>query len=112
MIFHGHFGSPQILRPAWLRLNVSVPGPHSNSQTVGVAIQHAKYIMKHAGIKGYEKTRMQITKIRKIKAVKCYNRGSRTQARGNASQPGGPSTEGPADFRELFGVSWFSQSYK
>ena len=38
-----------------------------------------KMATKHAGMKGYEKTRMQITKIRKIKAVTCshYNRGSR-----------------------------------
>ena len=28
----------------------------------------------------------------------CSNRGIRTQAKGNPSQPGGPSTEGPADF--------------
>ena len=56
-------------------------GPHSNSQTVGVVLQLAKYSIKHAGMKGYEKTRMQITKIRKIKAVTCshYNRGSRIQ---------------------------------
>ena len=35
----------------------------------GVAIQHAKYSIKPAGIKGYEQTRMQTTKIRKIKAA-------------------------------------------
>ena len=65
MIFHGHFGSPQILRPAWFRVNVSVPAPHSNSQTVGVAIQHAKYIMKHAGMKGYEKAGCKLRKYEK-----------------------------------------------
>ena len=69
-----------------------IPGPHSNSQTVGVAIQHARYIMKHAGMKGYEKTRMQITKIQKIKTVTCshYNRGSRIQDRAASFAAGYP----------------------
>ena len=41
------------------------PGPHSISQTVGVAIQHAKYIMKHAGMKGYEKAGCKLRKYEK-----------------------------------------------
>ena len=66
----------------------------------GGALQHAKYIIKPAGIKGYAKTRMQTTKIRKSRLqydFVTYNRGTRTQARGNHSQPGGPCTEGPVD---------------
>ena len=34
----------------------------------GVFLQHAKFNIKHAGIKAYEKTSTQWTKIRKIKA--------------------------------------------
>ena len=66
----------------------------------GVALQHAKYSIKLAGIKGYEKTMMQIVKIRKIKAavLSLSNRGTRMQDREHISQLGGPSSEGPADF--------------
>ena len=51
-----------------------------------------KMATKHAGMKGYEKTRMQITKIRKIKAVTCshYNRGSRIQDRAGTFAAGHP----------------------
>ena len=44
--------------------------------------------MKHPGIKGYENTRMQNERTE----------DARIQDRGDASQPGGPSTEGPADY--------------
>ena len=66
--------------------------PLSSSKQFPAAIQHAKYIMKHAGMKGYEKTRMQITKIRKIKAVTCshYNRGSRIQDEAGSFAAGHP----------------------
>ena len=32
----------------------------------GVVLHHAKYNIKHAGIKGYEKARMQIVEMWKI----------------------------------------------
>ena len=44
-------------------------GPIAVTKQSGAALQHAKYIIKPAGIKGYEKTRMQTTKIRKVKAA-------------------------------------------
>ena len=61
----------------------------------GVTLQHAKYIVKPAGIKGYEKTRMQITKIRKIMAATLSHehRGARIQDRRDASQPVAPLRE-------------------
>ena len=46
-IFRSTLGHPQILAICQVGGNWPVPGPHSNSQTVGVAIQHARYIMKH-----------------------------------------------------------------
>jgi hypothetical protein len=51
-----------------------------------------KMATKHAGMKGYEKTRMQITKIRKIKAVTCshYNKGSTIQDRAASFAAGHP----------------------
>ena len=53
---------------------------------------------------GIRKSRMQITKIRKIKAVICshYNRGSRRKDRAKPSQPGGPSSRG----RRILKASW------
>ena len=76
-------------------------GPIAVTKQSGGALLHAKYIIKPAGIKGYEKTRMRITKIRKNKAVICshYTRGNRIQDRGDAPQPGGPYAEGPADWK-------------
>ena len=73
--------------------------PIAATKQYGVAPQHTKYKLKHAGIKGYEKTRMQIMMIRKINAaiLPHSNRGTMTQARGNPPQAGGPSTKGPAD---------------
>jgi hypothetical protein len=43
-ILRSTLGHPQILRSVVIWL---LAGPHSNSQTVGVAIPHARYIMKH-----------------------------------------------------------------
>ena len=63
-------GVPDGRAPCRMVVFGMLSGPYSNSQTVGVVIQHARYIMKHAGMKGYEKTRMQITKMRKITAAK------------------------------------------
>ena len=64
-----------------------VPGRTVNSQIASSTVQDTQYNINHAGIKGYEKTRMQIER----------NRGHRIQDRGNPPQPGGPSKEGPAD---------------
>ena len=99
-------GGPKLRAPCQVGVFSGVPAPHPKSQTEGVAIQHAKYSMQHARIMAYEKARMQNTKIRKIKAAICSrcNRGGRTQDRGNPSQPGGPSSEGPADFLKYFGI--------
>ncbi len=44
-------------------------GPIAATKQYGVALQHAKYNIKHAGIKDYEKARMHITKMRKTKAA-------------------------------------------
>ena len=75
-------------------------GPIAVTRQYAVALQHTKYSIKPRGIKGYEKTRMQITKIRNIKAARWsrYNRGARIQDGEDLPQPGDPSTEGPADF--------------
>ena len=40
-------------------------GPIAATKHFGVALQHAKYNIKPAGIKGYEKTRMQTEKYEK-----------------------------------------------
>ena len=40
-------------------------GPIAVNKQHGVAFQHAKFNIKHAGIKGYERTRMQTSKVRK-----------------------------------------------
>ena len=111
-----------------------VLGPHSSSQTVSTSYATCKIHHETCRNEGIRKSRMQITKIRKIKAVTCshynrgtrrkieqiprslvaplrgaggskiqavkcfqYNRGSRIQDRGDAAQPGGPSTEGQAE---------------
>ena len=44
-------------------------GPIASTKQFGGSLQHAKYSIKLSGIKGYEKNRMQITKMRKIKAA-------------------------------------------
>ena len=35
------------------------PGPHCSIQNVGSTIQETQYNIKHAGVEGYENTRMQ-----------------------------------------------------
>ena len=69
-------------------VNWFIPGRTVNSQIASSTMQDRQYNINHAGIKGYEKARMQNER----------NRGHRIQDRGNSSQPGGPSKEGPADF--------------
>ena len=81
-------GSPRSREPTQLMVIPFVQGPHSNSQNAGSSIQESQYNIKHAGIKEYENTRMQNER----------NRGHWIQDGGNASQPGGPSKEGPADY--------------
>ena len=51
-----------------------------------------KYFIKHADIKDCEKISMQNEK----------NSGTRIHDRGDFSQPGRPSTEGPVDFHNIF----------
>ena len=52
---------------------------------------------------------MQTATIRKLKAAILHhlNRRPRLQDRGNPSQPGGPSTEEPVDYRSEHDVSLF-----
>ncbi len=69
--------------------NLRDSGRIVNSQMGSSTIQDTQYNIKHAGIQGYENTRMENEK----------NRGNRIQDRGDPSQPGGPSKEGPADSR-------------
>ena len=61
------------------------------SRQYGVALQHAKYSIKYAGVKDYEKTIMQIAILRKNKAAIWVHSNRHT----NPSQLGGPSTKGP-----------------
>ena len=62
--------------------------------------QYAKYIIRHAGLKGSEKTIMEIAEIQRIKAAISLHsdRGATMQDRGNPP-PGGPSTEGSSKTR-------------
>ena len=62
-------GAPELRAPCWLVVFWLVPGLIAVTKQYGVALQHAKYIIEPEGIKGYEKTRMQLTKILKIKAA-------------------------------------------
>ena len=75
--------------------NLRDSGRIVNSQMGSSTLQDTQYNIKHAGIQGYENTRMENEK----------NRGNRIQDRGDPSQPGGPSKEGPADFQKLGVVS-------
>ena len=70
-------------------------GPYSNSQTASRSYSTCKIHHETCRNEGIRKSRMQITKIRKIKAVTCshYNR-KQEKDRGNPSQPGGPSSRG------------------
>ena len=68
------------------------PGMRQHGQWVvtrlaSSTMQDRQCNINHAGIKGYEKARMPNER----------NRGHWIQDGGNASQPGGPSKEGPAD---------------
>ena len=67
--------------------NMPVPRRTVNSQIASRTMQDRQCNINHAGIKGYEKARMQNER----------NRGRWIQDRGNPSQPGRPSEEGPAD---------------
>ena len=68
MILDGFPGGAPELRPNCRAVVISlVPGPIAT--TAQLAQQHAKYSIKPAGIKGYEKIRMQVTKTRKINAA-------------------------------------------
>ena len=87
MIFHGYPATDPDPAPRPGDGNRLVPGRTVNSQIAGSTMQDTQYNINHAGIKGYENTRMQNER----------NRGHRIQDRGNPPQPGGPSKEGPAD---------------
>ena len=84
-------GIPGLRQYAQLRVTGVVPGRTVNSQIASSTRQDTEYNATHARIKGNEKIRMQNER----------NRGRRIQDRGNPSQPGGPSKEGPADFRNV-----------
>ena len=67
--------------------NWVIQGRTVNSQIASSTMQDRQCNIKHAGIKGYEKARVQNER----------NRGHRILDRGNVSHPGGPSKVGPAD---------------
>ena len=85
-------GQPRIQSIRPVEGNTLVPRRTVNSQIASSTMQDSQCNINHAGIKGYEKARMQNER----------NRGHRILDRGNSSQPGGPSKEGPADF--VFGA--------
>ena len=59
MIFHGYLGQPQILPPSrWVVIS-GILAPTVNSQNAENPIKNTQYNIKHAGIQGYENTRMQ-----------------------------------------------------
>ena len=93
-------GLPELRGHGRLRVISSSLGLITVTKQYGVDLQHVKYSLKPAGIKGYEKTSMQTARIRKIKAaiLSHSHRGTRIQDSGHASQPDGPSTDGPADY--------------
>ena len=64
MIFDGFPGGPGA-EHARLKVFGSSLGLIAVTKQYGVAPQHAKYNIKHAGRKGYEKTRMQTEEIQK-----------------------------------------------
>ena len=68
MIFDGFPGGPGAEEP-WPVQAISLGSwaPLSSSKQFPAAIQHAKYIMKHAGMKGYEKAGCKLRKYEKSK---------------------------------------------
>ena len=66
MIFDGFPGEPGAEEP-WLEEGKCDDpwAPLSSSKQFPAAIQHAKYIMKHAGMKGYEKAGCKLRKYEK-----------------------------------------------
>ena len=85
-------GGPRLRAHGQLEVIGLSLGPIAVTKQCEVALQHARYNIKHAGVKGYGKNRMQITKS-KLQ----YNLISRRQDRRFVSQLGRPSTEGPVD---------------
>ena len=66
MIFDGFPGGPGAEQP-WPDGGIWYGSwtPLSSSKQFPAAIQHAKYIMKHAGMKGYEKAGCKLRKYEK-----------------------------------------------
>ena len=85
-------GVPELSNYGRMVVFVSVPGPYSNSQTASRSYSTCKIHHETCRNEGIRKSRMQITKIRKIKAVTCshYNRGSRIQDRAGSLAAGHP----------------------
>ena len=81
-------GVPELRHHGHSRLFGTLPGPHSILQTVSRSNSTCKIHHETCRNERIRKSRMQITKIRKIKAVTCshYNRGSRIQDRGDPPQ--------------------------
>ena len=66
MIFQGYFPGFQILSPSrWVVIS-GILAPTVNSQNAGNPIKNTQYNIKHAGIQGYENTRMQNEKQRTL----------------------------------------------
>ena len=62
-------GAPELRAHCRVRVIGLSLGPIASTKQYGEPLQHAKYRIELAGIKGYEKTTMQSTKIRKIKVA-------------------------------------------
>jgi hypothetical protein len=72
-------GVPELSNYGRMMVFGIVPGPHSISQTVSRSYSTCEIHHETCRNEGTRKSRMKITKIRKIKAVTCshYNGGTR-----------------------------------
>ena len=61
--------APRLRHHGELMVILALTGPIAVTRQYRGAPQHAKYNIKHAGIKRYDKTRRQVANIGKIKAV-------------------------------------------
>ena len=69
MIFDGFLGGLELSNHGRFVVIPLSLGSIAVTKQYGGALQHARYSIKPAGIKDYEKTMMQTAKIRKNKAV-------------------------------------------
>ena len=69
MIFGGFRGGLGLSDDGQFVVIILFLGPNPTAKQSGVTLQHAKYFLKFAGIKGYGENRMQLSDIRKIKSA-------------------------------------------